>query len=72
MPRGAMIGQRSNLSLGPLSPSLAWKQKEKVIKAARAIKLSDVMFLEDYSQRTLERRQMQIPKLIDARKRGKF
>ena len=30
------------------------------------------MFLEDYSQRTLERRRMQIPKLIEARKRGKL
>ena len=50
----------------------SWKQKEKVIKAARAIKPTNIMFLDDYSQRTLERRRMQIPKLIDARKRGKL
>ena len=51
-----------------------WKQKEKVIKGARTIKikLTDVMFLEDYSQRTLKRRRMQFPKLIDERKRGKL
>ena len=45
----------------------SWKQKEKVIKAARAIKPTNIMFLEDCSQRTLERRRMHIPKLIDAR-----
>ena len=48
------------------------KQKEKVIKAARAIKPTNIMFSEDYSQRTLQRRRMQIPKLIDAGKRGKL
>ena len=50
----------------------SWKQKEKVIKAARAIKPTNIMFLEDYSQRRLERRRMQIPKLIDARKHEKL
>ena len=34
----------------------SWKQKEKVIKAARAFKPTNIMFLEDYSQWTLERR----------------
>ena len=51
---------------------MSWKQKKKVIKAARAIKPTNIMFLEDYSQRTLERRRMQILKLIDARKCGKL
>ena len=46
-----------------------WKQKEKVIKAARAIKLTDAMFLEDYSQWTLEGMRVQIPQVIEARKR---
>ena len=48
----------------------SWKQKEKVIKAARAIKPTNIMFLENYSQLTLDRRRVQIPKLIDARKHG--
>ena len=50
---------------------LSWKDKEKVIKAARTIKPKEVQFLEDVSQRTLDRRREIIPKLIEARKNGK-
>ena len=50
---------------------LLWKDKEKVIKAARTIKPKEVQFLEDFSQRTLDRRREIIPKLIEARKNGK-
>ena len=68
------MGQRSrlNLSLGPLSPGSSRESKKR--KLLRQLEPSNLLtsFLEDYSQRTLERRRMQIPKLIDARERRKL
>ena len=48
-----------------------WKQKEAVIKKARKLKPQDVKFVEDFSQKTLLRRNQQIPDLIKARGDGK-
>ena len=48
-----------------------WKDKEKVLRAARLLKPDDVQFLEDFSKRTLDKRKAKIPELIAARKSGK-
>ena len=52
-----------------------WKQKEKVLHAARKLKLEgvqlDVQFYQDFAQGTLQRRASQIPKLLEERKKGK-
>ena len=50
---------------------LSWKDKEKIVKAARKIKPKQVQFLEDFSQRTLDKRKAMVPELIAARKSGK-
>ena len=50
---------------------LSWKDKEKVLRAARSLKLDDIQFLEDFSKRTLDKRKAKIPELIAAHKRGK-
>ena len=47
-----------------------WKEKERVIKAARQIRPEGIKFFEDFSKRTLERRRQNIPELIKARKKG--
>ena len=49
-----------------------WKQKEKVLKKAREIKPANVKFLEDFNQRTLDKRSSLIPKLEEARRVGKI
>ena len=51
---------------------IKWKQKEKVIKKAREIKPANVKFLEDFNQRTLDKRSGLIPKLEEARRVGKI
>ena len=48
-----------------------WKEKERVVKAARQIRPMGLKFFEDFSQRTLQRRKERIPDLIKARKQGK-
>ena len=50
---------------------LNWKDKEKVLRAARLLKPNDVQFLEDFSKRTLDKRKAKIQELIAARKSGK-
>ena len=50
---------------------LSWKDKEKIVKAARKIKPKQVQFLEDFSQRTLDKRKAMVPELTAARKSGK-
>ena len=40
---------------------LSWKDKEKIVKAARKIKPKQVQFLEDFSQRTLDKRKAMVP-----------
>ena len=51
---------------------LSWKQKSEVIQTARKLKPDGVMFLEDFSARTLDRRAAQVPDLMAARRRGKI
>ena len=48
-----------------------WKEKERVVKAARQIRPKGLKFFEDFSTRTLQRRKGRIPDLIKARKQGK-
>ena len=50
----------------------SWKQKEAVIKEPRKLKPQDVKFVEDFSQKTLLRRNQQIPDLKKARDDGKI
>ena len=50
---------------------LSWKDKEKVLRAARSLKPDDIQFLEDFSKRTLDKRKAKISELIAARKSGK-
>ena len=35
---------------------LSWKGREKVLLAARSLKPDDVQFVEDFSKRTLEKK----------------
>ena len=50
---------------------LSWKEKERVVRAARRIKPDGLKFFEDFSKKTLERRREKIPELIRKRKEGK-
>ena len=43
------------------------KQKESIIKAARSIRPDGINFIEDFSQRTLDKRNALEPKLKEAR-----
>ena len=47
-----------------------WKEKEKVIRAARKSEPDRVQFFEDFAK-ALERRRQKVPELIKARKQGK-
>ena len=49
-----------------------WKQKESIIKAARSIRPDGIKFIEDFSQRTLDKRNALVPKLKEAREAGKL
>ena len=51
---------------------LSWKEKERVVRAARRIKPDGLDFFEDFSKKTLERRREKIPELIRKRKEGKM
>ena len=50
---------------------LSWKEKERVVRAARRIKPNGLNFFEDFSKKTLERRREKITELIRKRKEGK-
>ena len=50
---------------------LNWKDKEKVLRAARLLKPDDIQFLEDFSKKTSDKRKAKIPELIAAHKSGK-
>ena len=66
-------GSRVKAGPRPIAVKMTnWKQKEKVIKKAREIKPANVKFLEDFSQRTLDKRSSLIPKLEEARRVGKI
>ena len=47
-----------------------WKEIEKMVKKARETKPVNVNFLEDFSQRTFDKRSSFIPKLEEARRVG--
>lgn len=49
----------------------SWKQREKIIKAAKSIRPANVKFLEDFSKRTLDKRAAKVSQLEAARKQGK-
>ena len=49
-----------------------WKQKEKVLRAARQKKPKDIRLFPDFAKRTLDRRAEKIPELIEQRKKGKI
>ena len=49
-----------------------WKEKERVIQAARQIRPEGIKFFEDFSKRTLEQRRQKIPELIKERRRQKI
>ena len=48
-----------------------WKDKERVLSMARQLRPEGVRFLADLSRRTLDKREAQVPMLLDARKQGK-
>ena len=50
----------------------SWKEHEKVLESARKLKPHGIKFVADFSQRVLDRRQEQIPKVIEARENGKL
>ena len=50
----------------------SWKQKDAIVKAARSLKPTGVMFLDDLSDLTLAKRKAQIRQLLEARKEGKI
>ncbi len=45
-----------------------WKDKERVPSMARQLRPEGVRFLADLSRRTLDKREAQVPMLLDARK----
>ena len=49
-----------------------WKQKEKVLRAARQKKPKDIRLFPDFAKGTLDRRAEKIPELIEQRKKGKI
>lgn len=49
----------------------SWKQKDAIVKAARSLKPTRLMFLDDLSDLTLAKRKAQIPQMLEARKEGK-
>ena len=49
----------------------SWKTKEHILRVARKKKPRGVVFMGDFSKRTLERRRSKIPDLIEARRNGK-
>ena len=64
---GQPIGPR------PIVAKMArWKDKEKIIKKAREVKLQGIRFVPDLSNRTLQKRKEQVPELLAAREAGKI
>ena len=51
---------------------MGWKDKERILKKARASKPDGVKFLADLSRHTLGKRQELVPDMIAARKSGKI
>ena len=50
----------------------SWEVKESIVKKARAVRPQSIKFVDDFSQRTLAKRNNQIPEMLEARKRGKL
>eukprot|EP00112_Aurelia_sp_Birch-Aquarium-sp1_P024466 Seg776.4 transcript_id=Seg776.4/GoldUCD/mRNA.D3Y31 product="LINE-1 type transposase domain-containing protein 1" pseudo=true protein_id=Seg776.4/GoldUCD/D3Y31 len=48
-----------------------WKDKERVLGMATQLRPEGVRFLADLSRRTLDKREAQVPMLLDAREKGK-
>ena len=63
----------SKVKLRPIVVKFShWKQKERVLRIAREKKPNGIMFYPDMAKRTLDRRNEQIPDLIEERKKGKI
>ncbi len=50
----------------------SYKDRERILSAAKSIRPPDMKFLEDFSQRTLNKRNSLTPKLLEARQKGKL
>ena len=69
---GARGGRKEERSRPIIAKFLNWKEKERVLAAARSIKPDGVKFVQDFSQATLDRRYELVPKLQEARRQGKI
>ena len=69
---GARGGRKDERSRPILAKVLNWKEKERVLAAARSIRPDGVKFVQDFSQATLDRRYELVPKLKEARRQGKI
>ena len=69
---GARGSRKEECSRPIIAKFLNWKEKERVLAAARSIKPDGVKFVQDFSQATLDRRYELVPKLQEARRQGKI
>ena len=68
--RGSTFGNNDPRPI--VAKFLNWKDKEKVLASARKIRPQGIKFVQDFSQMVMDRRQDQIPKMLDARSKGKI
>ena len=67
---GARGGRKDERSRPISAKVLNWKEKERVLAAARSIRPDGVTFVQDFSQATLDRRYELVPMLKEARRQG--
>lgn len=66
-------GRRQNDQPRPIvAKFLNWKQKSTVVRAAQKKRPKGVMFKDDLSEKVLEKRSQLIPRMLEARKKGKI
>ena len=63
---------RPKLTRPIITKFMFWKQKERVLCAARQKKPKDIRLFPDFAKRTLDRHAEKIPELIEQRKKGKI
>ena len=66
-PDGSRVKARPRPIIAKLS---SWKQREKVLKAARDVRPEGILFVEDLSQMTLDKRNLLKPRLKEEREKG--
>ena len=66
-PDGSRVKARPRPIIAKLS---SWKQREKVLKAARDVRPEGILFVEDLSQMTLDKRNLLRPRLKEEREKG--